>query len=46
MQVNSCIAGAVAGAAIAVRTRNWKNVAEVAGLVSVFSAAADYTKVI
>ncbi|CAM8979382.1 unnamed protein product [Rhodiola kirilowii] len=46
LQVNSCIAGAVAGSAVAARTRSWKNVAQVAGLVSVFSGAADYTKVL
>ncbi|CAM8983523.1 unnamed protein product [Rhodiola kirilowii] len=44
--MNSCIAGAVTGSAVASRTRSWKNVAQVAGLVSVFSVAADYTKVL
>ncbi|KAJ8749547.1 hypothetical protein K2173_026196 [Erythroxylum novogranatense] len=42
--VNALIAGAVAGGALAAGTRNWTHVISTAGLVSVFSAAADYSK--
>ncbi|XP_050235666.1 outer envelope pore protein 16-4, chloroplastic [Mercurialis annua] len=42
--VNALLAGAVAGAAVAAGTRNWTQVAAMAGLVSAFSAAADYSK--
>ncbi|OAY61825.1 outer envelope pore protein 16-4, chloroplastic [Manihot esculenta] len=42
--VNSVIAGAVAGAAVAAGTRSWPQVVWMAGLVSAFSAAADYSK--
>lgn len=44
LQVNSVIAGAVAGAAVAAGTRSWPQVVWMAGLVSAFSAAADYSK--
>ncbi|KAL9260434.1 Outer envelope pore protein 16-4, chloroplastic-like protein [Drosera capensis] len=33
-KVNGCIAGAIAGAAVAVRTRSWKEVISVAALLS------------
>ncbi|KAK4282504.1 hypothetical protein QN277_013870 [Acacia crassicarpa] len=42
--VNGLIAGAVAGAAVAARTRNWTQVIGMACLVSAFSAAADYSR--
>ncbi|EEF39274.1 outer envelope pore protein 16-4, chloroplastic [Ricinus communis] len=42
--VNALIAGAVAGAAVAAGTRNWTQVVGMAGLVSAFSVAADYSK--
>ncbi|XP_027363402.1 outer envelope pore protein 16-4, chloroplastic [Abrus precatorius] len=42
--VNGLIAGAVAGAAVAARTRSWTQVIGMAGLVSVFCAAADYSR--
>ncbi|KAE8009474.1 hypothetical protein FH972_005911 [Carpinus fangiana] len=42
--VNGLVAGAVAGAAVAARTRNWTQVIGMAGLVSAFSAAADYSR--
>ncbi|KAL6339646.1 hypothetical protein AAG906_034731 [Vitis piasezkii] len=44
--VNGFIAGAVAGATVAARTRSWKQVVGMAGLVSACSAAADYYKAI
>lgn len=45
-QVNGLIGGAVAGAAAAAAagTRSWSQVIGIAGLVSVFSAAADYSR--
>jgi putative hemolysin len=43
-QVNGLIGGAVAGAAVAARTRSWLQVIGMAGLVSVFCAAADYSR--
>lgn len=46
LQVNGFIAGAVAGATVAARTRSWKQVVGMAGLVSACSAAADYYKAI
>lgn len=42
--VNPLIAGAVAGAAVAAGTRSWTQVVGMAGLVSAFSVAADYSK--
>ncbi|KAK7344427.1 hypothetical protein VNO77_14008 [Canavalia gladiata] len=42
--VNGLIAGAVAGAAVAAGTRSWSQVFGMAGLVSVFCAAADYSR--
>ncbi|KAK7851928.1 outer envelope pore protein 16-4 [Quercus suber] len=42
--VNGLVAGALAGAAFAARTRSWTQVIGMAGLVSVFSAAADYSR--
>ncbi|KAJ4727692.1 outer envelope pore protein 16-4, chloroplastic [Melia azedarach] len=42
--VNAFIAGAVAGAAVAAGTRRWTQVIGMAGLVSAFSAAADYSR--
>ncbi|WJX13680.1 hypothetical protein P8452_04048 [Trifolium repens] len=42
--VNGLIGGAVAGAAVAARTRSWPQVIGMAGLVSVFCAAADYSR--
>lgn len=44
IQVNPLIAGAVAGAAVAAGTRSWTQVVGMAGLVSAFSVAADYSK--
>ncbi|XP_061347296.1 outer envelope pore protein 16-4, chloroplastic isoform X1 [Gastrolobium bilobum] len=41
--VNGLIAGAVAGGAVAARSRSWKQVIGMAGLVSAFCAAADYS---
>ncbi|KAI5399147.1 hypothetical protein KIW84_064505 [Lathyrus oleraceus] len=43
-QVNGLIGGAAAGAAVAARTRSWPQVIGMAGLVSVFCAAADYSR--
>ncbi|KAK9206892.1 hypothetical protein WN943_017174 [Citrus x changshan-huyou] len=42
--VNALIAGAVTGAAIAAGTQRWTQVIGVAGIVSAFSAAADYSR--
>ncbi|WVY97460.1 hypothetical protein V8G54_029611 [Vigna mungo] len=42
--VNGLIGGAVAGAAAAAGTRNWTQVIGMAGLVSLFCAAADYSR--
>ncbi|KAG2697473.1 hypothetical protein I3843_07G106800 [Carya illinoinensis] len=42
--VNGLVAGAVAGAAVAARTRSWTQVVGVAGMVSALSAAADYAR--
>ncbi|CAI8603770.1 unnamed protein product [Vicia faba] len=42
--VNGLIGGAAAGAAVAARTRSWPQVIGMAGLVSVFCAAADYSR--
>ncbi|MED6155535.1 hypothetical protein PIB30_006037 [Stylosanthes scabra] len=42
--VNGLIAGAVAGAAVGVRTRSYTKVIEMATLVSAFCAAADYAR--
>ncbi|GMY16928.1 Outer envelope pore protein 16-4, chloroplastic [Fagus crenata] len=36
--------GLLAGTTVAARTRNWTQVIGMAGLVSVFSAAADYSR--
>ncbi|KAF8392583.1 hypothetical protein HHK36_022928 [Tetracentron sinense] len=44
--VNVSIAGAVAGAAIATRTRSWKQVFGMAAFMSAFCTAADYSKTI
>lgn len=44
LQVNALIAGAVTGAAIAAGTQRWTQVIGVAGIVSAFSAAADYSR--
>lgn len=44
--MNGLIAGAVAGATVAARTRSWAQVVGTACLVSVFSAAADYSRTI
>lgn len=44
LQVNALIAGAVTGAAITAGTRRWTQVIGVAGIVSAFSAAADYSR--
>ncbi|XVE73333.1 hypothetical protein DITRI_Ditri11bG0109300 [Diplodiscus trichospermus] len=43
-QINTVIAGAVAGAAVAARTRSWTKVIGMACLVSAFSAAADFSR--
>ncbi|KAK8497527.1 hypothetical protein V6N13_002931 [Hibiscus sabdariffa] len=43
-QINTLIAGAVAGAAVAARTRSWTNVVGVACLVSAFSVAAEISR--
>ncbi|XP_010519337.1 PREDICTED: outer envelope pore protein 16-4, chloroplastic isoform X1 [Tarenaya hassleriana] len=42
--VNALIAGAVAGGAVAVRTRNLTQVVGTAGLVSAFSVLANYSR--
>ncbi|KGN44942.1 outer envelope pore protein 16-4, chloroplastic [Cucumis sativus] len=42
--LNGLIAGAVAGAAIATKTRSWSQVVGMAALVSAFSAAAEYSR--
>lgn len=42
--MNGLVAGAVAGAAVAARTRSWTQVVGMAGLVSALSAAADYSR--
>ena len=42
--MNPLIAGAVAGATVAAGTRSWTQVVGMAGLVSAFSVAADYSK--
>jgi len=42
--VNGLVAGAVAGAAVAARTRNLTQLLGMAALVSAFSAAADYSR--
>ncbi|KAK6941005.1 hypothetical protein RJ641_030536 [Dillenia turbinata] len=44
--VNGSVAGALAGAAIAVRTRSLRQVIEMAALLSIFGAAVDYTKLL
>ncbi|XVF72638.1 hypothetical protein PTKIN_Ptkin12aG0136000 [Pterospermum kingtungense] len=43
-QINTLIAGAVAGAAIAAKTRSWTNMIGMACVVSAFSAAADFSR--
>jgi len=43
-QVNGLIGGAVAGAAAAAGTRSWTQVIGMASLVSLFCAAADYSR--
>ncbi|XVF21983.1 hypothetical protein REPUB_Repub12eG0135600 [Reevesia pubescens] len=45
-QINTLIAGAVAGAAVAARTRSWTKVIGMACLVSAASAAADFSRTI
>ncbi|CAG7905146.1 unnamed protein product, partial [Brassica rapa] len=42
--VNALVGGAVAGAAVALRTRNWSHVLTTAGLVSIFSVLANSTR--
>ncbi|GAB2281515.1 hypothetical protein Dimus_039474 [Dionaea muscipula] len=42
--VNGSIAGAIAGAAIASRTRNWKDVVSMAALISTVGATADFSR--
>ncbi|KAJ0254989.1 Outer envelope pore protein 16-4 [Hirschfeldia incana] len=42
--VNALVGGAVAGAAVAIRTRNWSHVVTTAGLVSIFSVLANSTR--
>ncbi|VVB06665.1 unnamed protein product [Arabis nemorensis] len=42
--VNAMVGGAVAGAAVAIRTRKWTHVIATAGLVSVFSVLANSTR--
>ncbi|WCJ22219.1 Mitochondrial import inner membrane translocase subunit Tim17/Tim22/Tim23 family protein [Euphorbia peplus] len=42
--VNAFIGGAAAGAVFSAGTRNWRQVAGIAGLVAVCSAAADYSE--
>lgn len=44
MQVNALVAGAVAGAAVGAGTRNWKQVAGMAGVISAFCAIADSSR--
>ncbi|KAJ9171810.1 hypothetical protein P3X46_015123 [Hevea brasiliensis] len=44
--VNALIAGAMAGAAVAAGTRSWTQVVGMAGVVSAFSVAADYSKTV
>ncbi|XP_013717548.1 outer envelope pore protein 16-4, chloroplastic isoform X4 [Brassica napus] len=43
-QVNALVGGAVAGAAVALRTRNCSHVVTTAGLVSIFSVLANSTR--
>ncbi|XP_022769809.1 outer envelope pore protein 16-4, chloroplastic [Durio zibethinus] len=43
-QINTLIAGAVAGAAVAARTRSWTKMIGMACIVSAFSAAADFSR--
>ncbi|KAJ4872126.1 hypothetical protein Rs2_19127 [Raphanus sativus] len=42
--LNALMGGAVAGAAVAIRTRNWSHVVTTAGLVSIFSVLANSTR--
>ncbi|ESQ43784.1 hypothetical protein EUTSA_v10006304mg [Eutrema salsugineum] len=42
--VNALVGGAVAGAAVAIGTRNWTHVVGTAGLVSAFSVLANCTR--
>lgn len=42
--VNALVGGAVAGAAVAISTRNWTHVVGTAGLVSAFSVLANSTR--
>ncbi|XP_058225880.1 outer envelope pore protein 16-4, chloroplastic [Rhododendron vialii] len=42
--VNALVAGAVAGAAVGAGTRNWKQVAGMAGVISAFCAIADSSR--
>ncbi|AEE80406.2 Mitochondrial import inner membrane translocase subunit Tim17/Tim22/Tim23 family protein [Arabidopsis thaliana] len=42
--VNALVGGAVAGAAVAISTRNWTQVVGMAGLVSAFSVLANCTR--
>ncbi|KAL1197855.1 Outer envelope pore protein 16-4 [Cardamine amara subsp. amara] len=42
--VNALVGGAVAGAAVAIGTRNWTHVVATAGLVSAFSVLANCTR--
>ncbi|KAM7527055.1 hypothetical protein LguiB_030465 [Lonicera macranthoides] len=42
--MNALVAGAVAGAVIGAGSRNWKQVAGMAGIISTFCAVADYSK--
>ncbi|KAG2288184.1 hypothetical protein Bca52824_047788 [Brassica carinata] len=42
--VNALVGGAVAGAAVALRTRNCSHVVTTAGLVSIFSVLANSTR--
>ncbi|GMH02608.1 hypothetical protein Nepgr_004447 [Nepenthes gracilis] len=44
--VNASVAGAIAGAAVAVRTRSWKQVIGMAALLSTVGAAADFSRTI
>ncbi|RWR94647.1 outer envelope pore protein 16-4, chloroplastic [Cinnamomum micranthum f. kanehirae] len=41
--VNACIAGAVTGAAVAVRTRNWMQIVGTATIVSAIATVTDYS---
>lgn len=43
-QMNALVAGAVAGAVIGAGSRNWKQVAGMASIISTFCAVADYSK--